>query len=279
VHLPIFSRTRCGAQARSSGEQCRRRSFPGSKYCWAHVDRGPLLAGALLGAVLSVLGAELWRTAVPSTELQELRVLNEAIQPVLRVARESAPAATDAEALNALLDEVRELRDLSSLVRSLELDASLVVYGNWVAGSPLSTPGVLHFSEHAPSRLDFELTSGETKRVVLHNVGMQRLVASGPDQTTLTYRAAARPGDWPLGYSSNEIVALVGGKLTLFAIGTDTFVDDKVGIRNLRLAVFINGVQRAQFSHTFDGTISMSKGPYNSMPLEFQNRVPLTDTS
>ena len=102
----MSERARCGAHARRSGAPCGNRALPGSRYCLVHLERMPLFVGAALGAILSLICAEIWHTVVPSSELRELQQLNTAIQPILKIARERSPEATDPDALRDLAQEV-----------------------------------------------------------------------------------------------------------------------------------------------------------------------------
>jgi len=65
-------RTTCTAIAKSTGMACRKKAFPGSRYCLYHVEPVPLLLGGLVGAVLSLIVAEGFRAVVPSAETRQL---------------------------------------------------------------------------------------------------------------------------------------------------------------------------------------------------------------
>lgn len=63
---------KCNAIAVSTSERCKRNSLPGSKYCMFHLEKTPLLLGALLGAMLSVVASDVWHRFVPTEESRQL---------------------------------------------------------------------------------------------------------------------------------------------------------------------------------------------------------------
>ncbi len=119
----------CNAVALSTGDQCKKRPLPGSRYCYFHVDKVPLLLTALLGAVLSLIVAEVYRSFVPSEESRRLASVEAKLEPFVEVAKSRFPQLETEAALQRLreeLDEVRrlaeppEMRLESHTVRSLE---------------------------------------------------------------------------------------------------------------------------------------------------------------
>ncbi len=104
----------CKAVAISTGGQCKRRALPGSRYCYAHVEKVPLLLGAAAGALLSLLVAEVYRSFVPSEESRRITALQQTLDPFVDLARNKYPDLDTQVALKRLranLDEVRELAE------------------------------------------------------------------------------------------------------------------------------------------------------------------------
>jgi len=68
----------CQAFVESSGARCKQHAVRGSCYCWAHQPKVPILASAIIsaviGAIISLFVFELWREFFPSHEQKELRL-------------------------------------------------------------------------------------------------------------------------------------------------------------------------------------------------------------
>ena len=73
---------KCNAVAASTSQQCKRNSLPGSHYCVLHQEKAPLVLGAVLGALLSLVVFEVWRMLIPSTEARHLVNARNAIADV-----------------------------------------------------------------------------------------------------------------------------------------------------------------------------------------------------
>lgn len=265
----------CRAFASSTAAQCRNRALPGADYCFRHLGKTPLLVSALLGALLSLGASELWRAFVPSAELQELRSLKLDMQPVLDLARERAPGASDREALQQLTDEVAKLRDQASRIRSLEIDVEVAIFGRWAGGTPPTSPGILRFGSSPDALLRIEGPDKKTQDVALFSTDLPSIKASGVDQSVVRYRASARSGSWPIGEPVSSLSALVGGQILLFGVGAEAMSDRKLGVRSMKLIVFANGQELVRLSpYGGDQMIEMPPGKYSSLPLKFTGRKP-----
>ena len=74
-NFTIGMRVQCGAFAKTKGQRCNNRALPGSGYCILHLEKAPLIIGASIGAVLSLVVSITWNKIVPSDEQRELREL------------------------------------------------------------------------------------------------------------------------------------------------------------------------------------------------------------
>ena len=120
VKVPVMTtvRAQCSAFAKTKGSRCKRRPLPGSSYCIVHVEKMPLIASALVGAVLSLAASVLWNEVVPSRERVELQSLKTEIQPVLELAKTNAPRnVSDKDALAGLVPLVSELKNTSRVLQ------------------------------------------------------------------------------------------------------------------------------------------------------------------
>jgi len=107
-------KTRCNAVAGSTGQPCKRRAMPGSRYCCFHVERIPLILGGIVGAILSLVATELWRTIVPSEESRRLSAVESKLDPFVQMAKERFPTLDTEAALNKLQGELEEIRRLAA---------------------------------------------------------------------------------------------------------------------------------------------------------------------
>lgn len=64
----------CGAFSDKTQERCRRTAIRGSRYCWSHQPKAPIVVSALIGAVISLALSEGYRSFVPSKEQKALDV-------------------------------------------------------------------------------------------------------------------------------------------------------------------------------------------------------------
>ncbi len=102
--------TICSAVAKSTGTACHKRALPGSRYCLFHIDRGPLLLGAVFGAVLSLAFAEGYRKLVPSTEFRQLVAARQETSDLKKTFTDRMDALMKAnEALQKLLDPFKQV--------------------------------------------------------------------------------------------------------------------------------------------------------------------------
>lgn len=163
-------RAQCGAFAKTKGQQCRNRALPGSSYCILHLEKTPIILGALIGAMLSLAVSVTWNKIVPSDEQRELRDLKNEIRPVLDIARKTVPNASDKDAIAALVQEINDLRKFQKVVKSLETEVVVAVSGNW-SGNGAPHANVMVMGDGADEYLDIKLKDGTIKRVPLHVQG------------------------------------------------------------------------------------------------------------
>lgn len=82
-------RRQCQACTVTTDLRCKRSALTGSKYCWVHQPKVPLLASLILGALAAQVVNEVWRLAIPSKEIRELRSAQESIQDLKTEVEES----------------------------------------------------------------------------------------------------------------------------------------------------------------------------------------------
>ncbi len=100
----------CQSVATSSGERCKKKALPGSRYCIFHADKTFWLFSATVGAILSFLIPMIWYRYIPSQELESLRQLD---NKLTTVSDQYFPKLSKLEAvdeLSAAMDKLEELR-------------------------------------------------------------------------------------------------------------------------------------------------------------------------
>lgn len=178
----------CAAIARSTKEPCKKNALPGSCYCISHVEKTPLLCGAIIGTLLGYLVS--W--ILPSPELTELRKLRDDVKPVISLVETSFPSIERSEALEQLKDDYERLR------KDVEAQKDTL--------SPRKlTPGQTAIIAEQISPI---------KEVKVHFL----LIASDPEADSLKeqIKKALEAGGWSI---EKEIIAVVGAftGITLFA--------------------------------------------------------------
>jgi len=122
---------RCTATAKSTREPCKRNALPGSRYCIFHVEKTPLLCGALVSAILGYLVS--W--VIPSPELIELRKLRDDVEPVTSLVETTFPSIERSEAIEQLKTEYERLRtdfeDQKNTLRRLSSRLKVTFSGEW----------------------------------------------------------------------------------------------------------------------------------------------------
>ena len=121
----------CSAIAKSTGTICHKRALPGSRYCFFHVDRGPLLLAGMVGAILSLMVSEAYRALVPSAESRQLaaaRLETSELRSAFTKREESLSSQMDTlvkgnEALQKVLDPFKEVA--TRRFPQMETDAAL----------------------------------------------------------------------------------------------------------------------------------------------------------
>lgn len=71
-NVQFFNRTQCQAYAESSKSQCKKSTLRGSRYCWSHHTKGPIIVSLLGGGLISLFLGLGWDYFQVSNEEQEL---------------------------------------------------------------------------------------------------------------------------------------------------------------------------------------------------------------
>lgn len=104
--------------AKSTGEPCRKRALPRSSYCLFHIEKTPLLIGAVSGALISLILNESYRHYIPSQELKEMRIQFEEVKsrldPFVKLAQSMYPDVATDDALQRLKAELDGVREMAS---------------------------------------------------------------------------------------------------------------------------------------------------------------------
>jgi hypothetical protein len=260
-------RAQCGAFAKTKGQRCKNRALPGSGYCILHLEKAPLVIGALIGAVLSLAVSITWNKIVPSDEQRELRELKNEIRPVLDIARKTVPNASDKDALVALVREVNDLRRVQKAVTSFETEVVVAVSGNWAAsGAPHAN--VMVMGDAADEYLDIKLTDGSTKRVPLHVQGGVTISKLDANTSVVRYRTQARPGNWPINEDSRVLRACEGVGIVAWGINKSYVTDGMIRVQRIEVRVFINGQKKLEIAAAGGGPFPLpSEG---SAKLDFR---------
>ena len=134
----------CSAVAKSTGEPCKRTSAPGSTYCIFHMEKRPIIYGALASVLLGLLFGYLISLVCPSQELRELRQLRLDVQPLISLAESRYPNLERSSAFEALSKEVGDIRQvLDSMNKYGEL-ARVDFYGQIHLGGGVGTSSALY---------------------------------------------------------------------------------------------------------------------------------------
>jgi hypothetical protein len=281
-------RAQCGAFAKTKGQQCRNRALPRSGYCILHLEKAPLILGALIGALLSLAVSVTWNKIVPSDEQRELRELKNEIRPVLDIARKTVPNASDKDALNALVGEisaergelrelktdiqpvldlarkntpnasdkdallalVREVNDLRRLQKAVtSLETEVVVsVSGNWAASGAPHANVMVMGDAAEEYLDIKLTDGTTKQVPLHVQGGVTISRLDANTSAVRYRTQVRPGIWPINEDSRVLQACEGVGVVAWGINKADVTDGMIRVQRIEVRVFINGQKRLEIA-------------------------------
>ncbi len=97
----------CKAIAKSTNEPCKKKAVPGSCYCLFHIEKTPLICGALIGVLLSYL----FNWILPSPELTELQRLRDDVKPVISLVETSFPSLERSKAIEKLMGDYKQLQE------------------------------------------------------------------------------------------------------------------------------------------------------------------------
>jgi hypothetical protein len=260
-------RAQCGAFAKTKGQQCKNRALPGSRYCILHLEKAPLILGALIGALLSLAVSVAWNKIVTSDEMRELGELKKEIRPVLDIARKTAPNVSDKDALVALVSEVNDLRRVQKGVTSFETEVAIAVSGNWaVSGAPHAN--VMVMGDAAEEYLDIKLTDGSTKRAPLHVQGGVTISKLDDNTSVVKYRTQVRPGNWPTNEDSRVLRACEGVGVVAWGINKSYVTDGMIKVQLIEVKVFMNGQEKLTITDAGGGPFPLpSEG---SAKLDFR---------
>jgi hypothetical protein len=262
-------RQQCSAFAKTKNRQCKNLALPGSCYCILHLEKVPLIAGAVVGALLSLFVSVIYSLVMPSAERRELQSLKSMIQPVLELAHKGASEASDSDALTALVDEVKELRNAQAAVRTFETEVAITVYANWAEGVPPQAPGVIVIENTPANYLNIRLKDGSVKKALLHILGLPLISRLDDKASVIRYRTQARPGNWPIGEDSRLLHGCESGRCALYGINQSRVTDGQIGIRSVELYIFLNGQKRFEIYPKGDGMIRLAEADGGSPLIDF----------
>lgn len=75
-------KNKCNAIAASTSEKCKRRRMLGSNYCVFHIEKTPVLLGAIVGVFLGLGVTEVYKAVFPSAESRQLATARSEIADV-----------------------------------------------------------------------------------------------------------------------------------------------------------------------------------------------------
>lgn len=133
----------CQAVTTLSKKQCKKNALPGSKYCFFHIEKTPLLISLILGTLITLSLSAIWYKLVPSEELKALNIesnerkktaaeeekrdkessekllevseqlsqVQTQLEPFISLANEKYPNIELAEALNKLNNDIKNIRE------------------------------------------------------------------------------------------------------------------------------------------------------------------------
>lgn len=136
----------CQSIAKSTGQPCKKKAIPGSRYCLIHIEHLPLIYAALLGALISLIFNESYKSVIPSKELivvdslnnqisiyqnlinsnekaskiqseryiAQLDSLNRRIKPFVEIAKSNYPNYSTKKALELLQSDILRIREATA---------------------------------------------------------------------------------------------------------------------------------------------------------------------
>lgn len=142
-------RKQCNAFAVTTGDRCKRKALPGSKFCFLHIDKISLLLSVALGVIFSIAGSETWIRILPSEELREtqkvrkeLKDFRDDMTPIAHLAENLSPGLDSLEAIGLLPQKVGELQTRIKELETQVQSASRGITENYFAnGSIRKTDG------------------------------------------------------------------------------------------------------------------------------------------
>jgi hypothetical protein len=262
-------RAQCGAFAKSKGHRCKNRALPGSVYCMLHLEKAPLVLGALIGVLLSLAISVTRNKIVPSNEKRELADLRKEIRLVLDIARRVVPNASDRDALVALAHEVNDLRRVQKAVTSFETEVAVFVSGNWASSGPPHA-NVIVTGDTAEDYLDIRLTDGNVKRVPLHVQGGVTISKLDANTSVVRYRTRVRPGIWPMNEDCTVLRSCEGVGVVAWGINKSYLADGMIRVNQIEVTAFINGQKKLTIATTDGRPLPLPSEGEGSPKLEFR---------
>ncbi len=136
----------CQAVTKSTKIQCKKNALLGSKYCFYHIDKRPILISLIIGAVISLLSYGIWYKLGPSKELTAINAqsninkknakeaekraqelsgqllelsarfsqVQTQLDPFINLANERYPNIGLADALSKLNNDIKNVREIAS---------------------------------------------------------------------------------------------------------------------------------------------------------------------
>jgi len=202
----------CSAIAKSTEKGCKNRSLPGSHYCVWHIEKPPLMIGALLGAAAGFFST--W--ILPTPELVELRRLRTDVAPLVALAQSTFPELDRNQAVAELARDVDELRTKVAKHEFTPLEPEL-----WAAALAQLRPiAELFASRNMRISVTHETwTPTATRQYANELVELLAdagFAVSGPEQITYFLVTPSAPIEW--GYNETDtraVEALYQGLMTI----------------------------------------------------------------
>jgi len=270
---------RCAATAKSTREPCKRNALPGSRYCIFHVEKTPLLCGAIVSAILGYLVS--W--IIPSPELTELRRLRDDVKPLISLVETSFPSVERSEAIENLKNEYERLRtdfeDQKNTLRRLSSRLKVTFSGKWDS-KPYPSQML------SPVNNEYYVTlSNGSQSIKFYASEVYRFTSLSECRASFSSIQNVKDGSFPLGQRGSMLGAFSHIDIHVPFIRGDLLEDGKITIESIELVFSVNGIESnplmVQKQHEVNlekkgigywASIGMSVDPETTQEL-FQRRV------
>ncbi len=208
-----------------------------------------------------------------STKDAEVQRLQTMLVPFQTIALDRYPGDLN-DALSKFANDLKGIQQTLDqslrIIDSFEVEIAITVSADWESGVPPKNNSFLKMGSGSDTKLVLYKNSGEQVEVFLYGSESPNVVPVSEKSSTVTYRAVARAGEWPIGSDYRDIKGCREGSTVLYGINSSLVNSGVLDQVLLNITIFVNGIKQWVVSPKTGGPIDISNAEGGSTQIMFK---------